>query len=204
MTFQPVPGCASAAVRIDLNGADGNMVLGFRKPGGFSQGELESLGLVLLSWATAGIMPSLSNEVLLGDITLYDLSAEDGPKAVVAPTSPVTGGRAGQSLPNNVAVCITHYTAQRGRSGRGRTYVPGLSENDQGGNLIVAGATDGLVEAFNVDLPGSLPVGYEFVVISRYTGKVRRTNGVAYPITSSVLRTSKVRTQRRRLGKDVS
>jgi hypothetical protein len=180
------------------------MVLGFEKPGGFSQGDLDSLGLVLLSWATASIMPSLSGEVLLGDVTLYDLSSESGPKSIATPVTPVTGGRSGQSLPNNVAVCITHYTAQRGRSGRGRSYVPGVSENDQGGNLIVSAVTTPLLAAFNTDLPAALPTGWEFVVISRWLSKVKRATGVAFPITSSSLRTSKVRTQRRRLGKDVS
>jgi hypothetical protein len=54
--------------------------------------------------------------------------------------------------------------------------------------------------AFDVGLPGSLPSGIGFVVISKYTGGDARPAGVPQPVVNSAVRTAVVGTQRRRLG----
>ena len=50
------------------------------------------------------------------------------------------GGVAGDCLPNNIAAVISKRTALRGKSYRGRIYIPGVSEDDNVNNALTAGA----------------------------------------------------------------
>jgi len=200
MAFIPAPNCALAIVAWDLNGADGAIALNFNASAPFDATALTNLGTALLTWQVNSLLPLQSNEILNRDIRLYALDSETAPAVTVAPVTPTNGTRGGQSMPNNVAAVVTHYSTTRGRSGRGRSYIPGISESDVAGNILVPAIVTGLGTAFDVDLPAALPAGVGFVILSKYENKLPRPAGVPRAVNRSTVRTATVGTQRRRLG----
>lgn len=50
------------------------------------------------------------------------------------------GQQTGESLPLESSVVVTHYTDRADRSGRGRSYVPGLSVNDMANGVMLPAA----------------------------------------------------------------
>jgi hypothetical protein len=103
------------------------------------------------------------------------------------------------TLPNNVTWAIKFNTANRGRSGRGRNYIIGLTKPKVAANLlnpITAGQfVDGYLDLLT-DLAAS---DWEWVVYSRFEDKVERTTGLAQPVVSVSFADLILDSQRRRL-----
>jgi hypothetical protein len=104
---------------------------------------------------------------LASTLHLNGVAAKFGPDAT-GPTGyvpfDVAGGSAGVGAPPNLAYLIHKRTALGGRAGRGRMYIPGVTESnvDPSGNLEGTTAADltGLMETFRsvLDLAGVPPV----------------------------------------------
>lgn len=114
----------------------------------------------------------------------------------------VVGNDAGQALPPQNAVVMTLYTSQKGRSYRGRVYLPGVSENAWDGS-----AMPGAILTNYLTIPTNLgnifgPTGsnanWQLVVISRYLNKIKRGTPVGTAVTSIVIDPI-IRSQRRRV-----
>lgn len=148
------------------------------------------------AWDTH-MKPNQSDDIALGDCVAYDLSAED------APTYTYTGvnGNAGtvlvDSLPNNTAAVVSHRTASRGRSGRGRNYIPGLTENNVQDGLLQAATVTALLADWASIVSAVALVGWDLVVAQRFADGVQLTTGVTRDVTSELMSTS-LGTQRRR------
>lgn len=145
------------------------------------------------------IRSNLSQDLVNTESYIVDLTTQTSGVVTLGPFTQPAGGSTIMAAPNNVAFCVTHRTAQRGRSFRGRTYVAGIPADQIEDSRLSSGSRSVYVAAFNtlrVDANAQL---YPFVIASRKENGVFRTIGVATPVTASVSVDDVVDTQQRRL-----
>jgi hypothetical protein len=200
MPFVPVADTVLLEMRMALYGQKIENTLYFRKTGGVGVSDATTLMNDMLIWWTTLLSPALSRDLTLREMTTTDLSTSSGFSVTqAAPTPNPAGGQAFDGLPGNVAICVSFRTPNRGRSFRGRNYVPGLAEPDVTGNTLSPGRTNEILDAYQ-GVPFSVTgSGFEWVVVSRFSGGVPRTAGIATAISSVVIVDSFVDSQRRRL-----
>jgi len=114
------------------------------------------------------------------------------------------GTQAGARLPNNVAMVLKFSTDQRGRSYRGRVYLPGMViESLETSDTWLPAAAGAITSNFNLYIADIDDAWTDpeitHVVVSRYTDNAPRTTGVATPVTA-VTYNPAVATQRKRVG----
>lgn len=132
-------------------------------------------------------------------IKATDLSSVSGPVIESALDPEVAGVETGSAaLPSNVSLVIKWTTTQRGRSFRGRTYVPGLAAAFVSANTItptyhatVVGAASQLWSAIRAK-------NWDLVVVSYCNEKEWRTSAAVTQITGWSVDTT-LDSQRRRL-----
>jgi tetrahydromethanopterin S-methyltransferase subunit G len=104
-----------------------------------------------------------------------------------------------EAMPNNVAVCATITTAERGRAGRGRIYLAGISRGQTEQSYVkpdVVTAINGKLD----DLLSQLEAAsFRMGVYSRFYKKAKRDIGKFTPATSFAVMDSVLDSQRRRL-----
>lgn len=199
MPFAPTPGAAKCLLQFRL---DGQIVQTSLDVGVETETEANMLTAAegLAGSFETHIMPHLSEDLLLESAVAFGLSSLDAPIGVFIPGTLITGGTAAMSLPNNVAYCLTKRTGVRGRSFRGRMYLPGIpsTQVDAPSRLassyvasIVAGAAGLLADM--------ITGGFPPVVVSWMNNGAQRVTGVATPITSLAPSDNVLDSQRRRL-----
>jgi len=164
--------------------------------GGITPINLATLGVaVATKWIA--ITAQLSRDFQQQRVVLTDLTTATGPRVERAASD--VGGVDSESAPNNVAACISFRTDQRGRSARGRNYIPGVPNANITLNTLDAAWMDNIQLLF-ADMigPGALAAGWEWVVVSRQTAGVLRPSGLAIPVTGAVFTTNTVRSMRSR------
>lgn len=199
MPFIPVPDVLQAELRYTLFGQRIENVLYFAGGGRAGQAGMNTLALQLQAWWVAEIAPNLSVQLTLNEIYITDLQSESGETY----SGIVAAGSQGQindnALPGNVALCVSFRTAQRGRSFRGRNYVPGLAETSVAGNTVEAGVVNNLQAGYGALISTAAAAGFPWVVVSRYSGGDPRPVGLATNITGARVVDPFVDSQRRRL-----
>lgn len=200
MAFIPIPGCASVVIRATYFSNPVITVLHFTKTGGgnFTSGDCTALATVVATTWPFHVMPLFCESYALDDVKVTDQSSESGPSVTVAPGSPQIGGLTTAGLPGQVALVMTHRTALRGRSYRGRTYFSALVEPLVVGNQVDGAHMIALLTAWGNFMDETEVEGYTFVIASRYENNAPRTTGVATPVTTSAWRNGNVDSQRRR------
>lgn len=165
--------------------------------GGITPTNIFNLVDAVAGWMATSYAPQLSEDWSGVRAVGFDLGSVDGPYAEVASTA--VGGVASESSPGNVAACISFRTAQRGRSARGRNYVPGVPNGSVTLNTMSAGFMDNILLIYQALVgPGEFVPGWQWVVCSRRNAGVLRPAGIAIPITSVTFTTPYVRSMRTR------
>jgi hypothetical protein len=196
MAYVPVPNTLQANVRFVLDGQQIENVLNFLFPAGtFTESSADIYdALNTAFWAV--LRTQLSNQLVSTEVYMVDLTSNTGATATFPAFTSPSGNITAES--NQVAFCITHRTANRGRSFRGRTYISGLAKTNITQNTVDLSVANGLRDAFN-DFRDLMQVaGTPLVVVSRKANGVDRTTGLATPITESLYRDRFVDSQRRR------
>jgi len=151
-----------------------------------------------LAWSNA-IRTLTAPTVSLVSMKASDLTDQHSFTFTTAVNLPMAGTSASPSLPNNCACVVTKRTALRGRSYRGRTYVPGLTEAVVTDNLITStfltGAQGYITGMSTFTISGRT---YTLGVLSRYLNNAPRLTGSIDPVISATA-SSTVASQRRRL-----
>lgn len=195
----PVPGVAQCNVRATLFEQQIENVLNFASS--FGPGEpidLDACATTLLnSWAV-NMLPAAAPQYILREVYAIDLTTSTGATFTSALNPPQTGTALGAGLPGDKALVITHRTLLRGRSYRGRTYIAGISREEQVGNFVGAGTANAVINGFQAVIADMADAGFTFVIVSRQLNNVPRTEGVATPVATSLLRDNRLDTQRRR------
>jgi len=162
-----------------------------------SQGE--DLADALFDWWDTNLKPMQCGTLALREIYLTDLTAADS-WAVTRVSSPIVPGtRSGESMPNNIALCISFRTNQRGRAHRGRNYAMAMGEGDVSNNNFTTGYLTGIQDAYVALADVETATGANWVVVSRFQGLLPRENGITTPVSSVGFFDGVVDSQRRRL-----
>lgn len=216
MGFIPVANTWQINVRGEMAGArrwENVFYIGGQSGVTLNQANADAVGdWIHDAWGSgSGLALALSNLWKIDDVVVTDLNASTSPQ-FTSTNAAITGGSGTDSLPPQVAGVVNWFTASRGRSFRGRTFLNGFqegssSEGPQAG--ILANIADWVTAMMDVT---SVPNGSGFLaVVSRYSGThlvpgpggqllrrpIPRTNGIATAITSGAADTV-WKTQRRR------
>ena len=196
--YIPVPGVLQANVRFLLEGQQIESVLNFRYEGTpFEEAANTVWNLLDVSWWQP-MRPNLSVDITNVETYVVDLSSEAGPVAAFPSFVTPGGGATGSPVPNNAALCITHRTANRGRSYRGRTFVPAIAKSIVNGSFVQADSVAAFVAAFNEMRTTASTAGIPFTIVSRYHNKAPRVTGIDTVVTQCVARDNVLDSQRRR------
>lgn len=148
----------------------------------------------------ASVLTGLSNEVTYVNTKVYDMRTETGAIVVNSDNTGV-GTITASPAPIGLACVVTIYSAARGKSGRGRLYISGLTEDALEDGQWLQTAADGC-EAFVAAYKAAIEsAGFTYVVCSRFTAGAARTHAVAYPVTSYLVRSNIPGAQRRRFDR---
>ena len=199
MPFIPVPNVVEAEIRFLLDNQKIENTLYFHKSTSWDTASMEALGLALANWWETSIAPDVSSQVHMTEIHLSDLSDAAAGVADYIPPTPLGGGKGALPEPNSVAFVVKFLTGVRGRSGRGRNYIPGVCKGDVVANTLDPAVVSGWVAGYNALIGVATTAGCTWVVVSRFHNKAPRSGGVYYPVTSAAASDGRVDTQRRRL-----
>lgn len=199
MAFIPVADTVLCVARFALGTEEWTNTLWFHRPN-FTPAEQDTICDVVDQYWGGALKAGMSNQASYLDTTCYDMNSDTG-RIVVNNDTAGIGGTTGESLPLNVAMCLTMYTAWRGKSGRGRVYVGGGVEAQlSNGAWVAATVNDRLAKLQAVGTSASA-AGWTHVIVSRYTDGAPRVQGVVNPVTEYASRSLKATTQRRRLDR---
>lgn len=198
MAFIPTPNAVRVSVEFQWGSVTAVLTLWFEGIAPFSQEGLEDFGDELRTWVTGDLMPELSTEISATGITLVAQDSASSPSVFVPIAPPVAGVGTGGSVPTSSAAVVTFRTPFRGRSFRGRNYIPGVTDAAQASaGVLSAGTVTGLLSAYTALAVVADAAGVDHVVASRVTGGAPRTQGLTTPITAYSMDTP-LRSQRRR------
>lgn len=188
-------------VTMKFNQAAGLGILGFDFKYNSTPGltERTNLAVAMHTFWTNQLKPQITSGVQLTEIDVTDLSSASGPTYTLIISPSEAGTHTGAPEPPNVALVVTHRTAQRGRSFRGRTYLWGLDKaqenNSYDFNLTYVG---NIVTAMGWLLTAANTAAGIWSVVSRFANNAPRVNAVVTPITA-VSADQYMDSQRRRL-----
>lgn len=205
MAFIPVANTAQCKIKYTYAGQGIMNNVYFEKATAWDVASLQDLADELWDrWATE-VLIDLADGLTITEVEALDLTAATAP--VARHIQSLSGSVSTGNLPNNVAFAIKFTTALRGRSFRGRIYLPGISlSSEQNSGFLLLAAADNLlgdVEGALVGTATTLSVAH--VVVSRYSGvdvngdPIPRIAGVTEPVTAYSYSDLAFDSQRRRL-----
>ena len=180
MPFIPVPNTAQFELIYNWSGQVCENVLHYVKASPWDYDDLELVcGLLRSKWDTA-VQPAMPTTLSLTSIKGTDMSSQTGPTITYATGLPLAGLSGSPSLPNNCALVITKRTALRGRSFRGRLYMPGLVEADVTNNNVSGAQVAAFIVMWNNFLVCDMGDDEALLcVVSKFSGGSARATGVA-------------------------
>lgn len=185
MEFVPVPNTVLVEVLMLMDTQKIENTFYFRQSSPIGEETLQLSATKTLAWVSAFYFPQLSNVVSLVGVKSTDLTTDTSPTYTAFPATAVVGGVAQPAVPSATAWAVQRLTASRGRSGRGRVFVPGIPVTSRvGQNGLAPTFATNIVNAMG-ELDDSLfEDAFTAVVVSRVHNHLPRAVGLAQPITS--------------------
>lgn len=199
MPFVPLANTAEAELRYTLDDQQVETTLYFTNGDGWTAANLEPLGAALLTWWATNLQDNIAQNCVLREIYLTDQSTQSGETFTYVTGLPLAGQASTDAMPNSIALCVSFRTAKRGRSYRGRNYVPGIPKSVVVESAVTSEYQSAIQNAYQGLLAFSLTANATWVVASRYTNGAWRTTGETTPVRSVVVIDPTVDSQRRRL-----
>jgi hypothetical protein len=163
-------------------------------------GDLSDISDVAETWVGDEYLPLLSDDLTCIGVKVTDLTTDTSGTFTNFFPTPLAGSLTGGTSPANVAFVVKRLTAGRGRSSRGRVYVPGIARVSMPStNLITSTLAGNLVSAWNILGTMMSSAGYQPVVISRQHNNAPRTTALIQNISGWSYTDLTVDSQRRRL-----
>jgi len=186
--------------RYTINGNDAENTVYFEYIAAITQEELDGIVDYMSVFFGSVLRPDLKSTVVGRETYGVDLTAQDGLYSVDTSISGLAGALTSlNNVPASVAPCISFRTAQRGRSGRGRNYLPSpAAQQLTSDNLLSTTYMSDMISNY-LNLRDDPRPDWTWVVVSRFAGGGPRVAGVTFPITSVAFADNVVDTQRRRL-----
>lgn len=200
MAFQPVIDTASIVIEYLQNGEPLINTLYAKKVGGYLLVDLNALAFTVDANVSSAWLPDQTLDCTYIKTTIRGLALEND-LLVTNNTGTAPGGQIGTGLPNSVTISIKKTSGETGRSARGRTYWIGIPSTELDADENVVSATYvSTVVANMLSMRGSIEGGvWDPVLVSRFTGGVKRPAGKTFPWLSSEAVNGFVDSQRGRL-----
>jgi hypothetical protein len=133
-----------------------------------------SLVQVFDATCTTPLLANLNSSIGFTDILVTQISSHTAAgKPVTATGWPKVGGVSGADLPQNVAICISKYSAFRGRRGRGRCYIGGVPPASIVTGTLTTVAHNNIAACFSPLFPGISAGGKSWVPVVT-SGRVKK------------------------------
>lgn len=188
-----------AELRMTLAGQKCENTLYFEQTEPWDITAMGTLADELIGWWGTHYAPNVSDEVSLNEVYITNLSSVDALAIGFTTGLPVTGTQLGDPLPNNVSICVSFRTSNRGRSARGRNYILGLIENDVVSNEVSVQRVNAITAAYALLIGIAAGLNATWVVVSRFHNQAPRAAAVRYLIREVIIVDRTVDSQRRRL-----
>lgn len=199
LPFIPFTNCAEWVMRGNLSGQAAYITGAVQAAAALTPTDLLQIANDVAEWFTTDLNDFVHNLYTVDDVKVTDLTTQSSPVYIGGSGLPDAGNLTGAIVPNNVALVISFTTVLRGRSYRGRNYVPAMAAANLSTSTTFTSTIAGDVANSFTNLHTALASdGFIPVILSRFNNGVRRTTGVAQPITGIIGRTA-VGTQRRRV-----
>jgi hypothetical protein len=200
MTFVPAANTLEARMRFVWGTQLAENTLYFQGSAGVTTTLATTLGNNLINWWNTHFKAPSPTNFGLNQVYITDLTSQTSFTVTVTTGLPSLGSSTVESLPFNCAMCISFRSANRGRSGRGRNYVGGLTEADQASSVIVSSRVTGAVTSYQQLIgAGTFTPGLQFVIVSRFQNKLPRPSALVQPVINVLAVDSIIDSQRRRL-----
>lgn len=161
---------------------------------------LQDTAILGWNWAETTLFPLISAACLLREVVATDLTTATGGQFTYAPDTTTVGGDGGAALPNECAYCISLRSASRGRSARGRFYIPAIplaAMSDP--NHLTPTAVSAFTSALQTLINNVDDAGQALVIVSYISNNAPRPGGPVYfPVVSAVATDDIIDSQRRR------
>lgn len=199
--FIPFINTAEIVMQFDQQGVPGLVTLGVKKGAALSPTDLDNIGDLACAWITGQIGNYQHNSITWNQVKVTDLTTQFAPVSIRTTGLPATGGVAtGGVVGAQCAMVVSFQTANRGRSYRGRMYIPSLPASALQTASTWSTTAAGNVQSGITSLLSTLTLaGYQPCILSRQENLVRRLIGVATPITTFTVHLV-MGTQRRRIS----
>ena len=198
MAFIPTPNVARCALEFSYANQNMAMTLWFEAEVAFDTAALVALAERLIEWATDELMPNLSTNLVLQAVRATAQDSESAPSVFVVADPPVAGGGTGASQSPQTAVVVSFRTELRGRSFRGRNYLPGIPDSALSSIGVLGSGAAGTYAVAYAALAGvELDLDVTHVVVSHFTNGVARAAGLTTEVSDYFV-DQPLDTQRRR------
>lgn len=202
MAFIPTPNVVRAAMQGSVNGNDQVYTLWAIGAAPATLTDLQNLGQALIAWALADILPVLSNGYSLDSVYLLAQDTSFAPFWTETTALPAVGAINSPVIEPQTAPVVKFATPNRGRSGRGRNYVPGCPLSALASPGVVSNTFKTNLLTAYLDLNTNIgSAGYTHVVVSHFTDNAPRAVGLTQSVGAYEMVSNSVGTQRsRRIG----
>lgn len=199
MAFIPIPSAAKVDIQGTWQSQQVKTVLHFGYITAPVESNLVDLATDVFQNFDAGLQSSRASNYSTDRVVATSQQSETAPVGVYLPSAPRVGTGGSTSVPLNAAWAFTHRTALRGRSFRGRTYLPGLTSSilDDAGEGDLA-TLAGIASIFVTHFITSPPSDWAWGVATRFTDHFPRAQGFLTPVIAVAVDTL-LDSQRRRL-----
>jgi hypothetical protein len=164
-----------------------------------SQTDLDNIASGIGNLRVGYLVPRMPGDCYLTNVTVTDLTTATGAQSVFTFPPNTQGGLPGVACPSNVALAISNRTALRGRSYRGRNYVPGGSSFTTTQSAVSGAYANAWLATLAVVDSIVTGVGGWPVIISRFTGGMPRPVAIITALVYRGLVNYVTDSQRRRL-----
>lgn len=197
MPFLATPRGIEAKLIMSQNGVPVVNVWHVKAAGSVTTADLTSVLGQFDSWLTASYANIIQPSILFVEWVVTDISVAGGAQVTGTPGT-ANGQALGIQSAANAAFVASLRTGLSGRSNRGRTYVPGISQSVIVDAQHVSTTYATAVNASFVTLISALTLaGYKLCVLSKYLDKVLRAAGLLVEIVQ-IITDTKIDSQRRR------
>jgi len=172
----------------------------FRKAG-FDQSDQLLLTSQMSDWVVNELMPTLVDNCEYERTQSYDMNSSEGYVDTELPVGPTFGSDTNAPAPLSACVVMTLRTNFRGRSGRGRNYISGLSETDTDDRYCSLAKRTAIEGAYSQINSYCSTYGFDWGIVSFQHNKVELNPGVFKPITAWEIRGAALASQRLRIGR---
>jgi hypothetical protein len=200
MPFVPAPNIIEVEIRYTLFGQKIENRYMVDHLAAVDAAAVEAAAIQGWDWAETTLLPHLSTFLGLREVVATDLTSAESFQFTYAPDATTIGSVTGAVLPNEVAFCISLHTGTRGRSARGRMFIPAIPVGAMvDANNLGASSVTVLVEDVQTLINSIATGGETMTIVSYIHDNAPRPGGPVYfPVTSAAATDSLVDSQRRR------